>query len=346
MAEQNAHLHKKDESFSENDIRPDDIMEKQKTVMQADIDYMLRSKEEFVHVKCPACGANNCSVAFNKYTLDYCECQECATLYINPRPTEEHLADFYKSSQNYKFWNEHIFPATEAVRREKIFRPRAQRVKEICEKLGFVPKKMVEVGSGFGTFCEEMRSLDFVEEIIAVEPTPALANTCRERGLDVVEKPIEKAEFEDGSIDLVCSFEVLEHLFSPAAFLDKFSKILRPGGLAILTNPNGQGFDVVVAPEHSGAVDVEHLNYFNPSSMKILYERYGFELLEVTTPGKLDAELVRKMFLSGKLERKDNPFLYQLLVDNWDNAGANFQDFIVENKLSSHMWTVVRKKQR
>lgn len=330
--------------FSENDIRPDDIMEKQNEVMLADIEYILQYKKDFIEVKCPACGANHYRHAFKKYTLDYCECKECETLYINPRPTEEQLADFYKNSQNYAFWNEHIFPATDDARRENIFRPRAEKVKEICESLNFQPKTLVEVGAGFGTFCEEITKLNFVEEITAIEPTPGLAQTCRDKGLNVIESPIEEANFDDESIDLVCSFEVLEHLFSPADFLAKFARILRPGGLAILTNPNGKGFDVVVSPEHSGTVDVEHLNYMNPKSMKVLYERHGFELLEVMTPGKLDAELVRKMFLGDKLKREDNPFLYQVLVENWDETGEGFQNFIADNNLSSHMWTIARKK--
>ena len=332
------------QNFTENDIRPDDIMEKQKAVMLADIDYILQYKEDFISVNCPACDANDFEKVFSKYTLNYCSCNQCGTLYINPRPTEDQLADFYKNSQNYAFWNEHIFPATETARRENIFRPRALKVKEICENLDFKPKTLVEVGAGFGIFCEEIRDLNFVENLIAVEPTPGLAQTCRDKGLTVIEKPIEQSDFEDGSADLVCSFEVLEHLFSPADFLQKFSRILRPGGMAILTNPNGRGFDVVVSPEHSGTVDVEHLNYFNPDSMKILYERHGFELLEVMTPGKLDAELVRKMFLAGKLTREDNPFLYQILVENWEKTGQAFQDFLADHNLSSHMWTIARKK--
>lgn len=334
----------KSHTFKENDIRPDDIMEKQKAVMLADIDYILQFKEDFISVNCPACDADDAVVSFQKYTLDYCTCKNCETLYINPRPTEDHLADFYKNSQNYAFWNEHIFPATEDARRENIFRPRALKVKEICESLNFHPKTLVEVGAGFGTFCEEIRDLNFIDTIVAVEPTPGLAQTCRDKGLDVIEKPIEQSNFEEESADLVCSFEVLEHLFSPSDFLAKFSKILRPGGLAILTNPNGRGFDVVVSPEHSGTVDVEHLNYFNPDSMKRLYERNGFELLEVMTPGKLDAELVRKMLIAGQLTREQQPFLHQVLVERWEETNESFQQFLADNNLSSHMWTIARKK--
>lgn len=329
--------------FNENDIRPDDIMVKQKEFMLADIDYILGFRDEFVQVNCPACDANKSHVAFQKYTLDYHECENCSTLYINPRPTDAILGKFYANSVNYDFWNKYIFPATDEIRREKIFRPRAEKIKEICERNGLQPETLVEVGAGFGTFCEEITRMGFIKNVVAVEPGKALSETCRKKGLNVIESPIEQANFEDGSVDLVCSFEVLEHLFSPSDFVTKCARIIRKGGMAVITNPNGRGFDVVVSPEHSGTVDVEHLNYMNPNSMKTLFERHGFEVLEVITPGRLDADLVRKMFLAGKLTKEQQPFLHQILVEKWEQCGDDFQNFLADNNLSSHMWTIARK---
>jgi len=143
--------------------------------------------------------------------------------------------------------------------------------------------------------------------------------------------------------NVVCSFEVIEHVFDPASMFRAFHRILKPGGLTIVTNPNGQGFDVVTAPQFSSTVDVEHLNYFNPDSMRIMFERVEFELVETSTPGVLDAELVRRMFTSGQLRREDNPFLYEILVDKWEETREDFQSFLVTQKLSSHMWTIARK---
>ena len=40
-------------------------------------------------------------------------------------------------------------------------------------------QKLVEVGAGFGLFCEEVLSLDAFEKVVAIEPTPALAKACR-----------------------------------------------------------------------------------------------------------------------------------------------------------------------
>jgi ubiquinone/menaquinone biosynthesis C-methylase UbiE len=43
------------------------------------------------------------------------------------------------------------------------------------------------------------------------------------------------------SVDLVTSFETIEHLPSPGAFADEIARVLRPGGVLILSTPNDRG---------------------------------------------------------------------------------------------------------
>lgn len=333
----------KNQSISENDIRPDALMDEQKKRMLADIDYLLGFRDQFVDVPCPACQSDDYEDAFEKYTLTYRACRTCDTLYISPRPTPDILGKFYANSVNYEYWATHIFPASEAARTEKIFRPRAERVKDLCAKYNMTPETMVEIGAGFGTFGQEIKKLNLVDRFVAVEPSTSLAQKCRDRGLETLAMPIEETNFDPESVDVICSFEVIEHLFDPAAIFETCHRILKPGGLVIVTNPSGHGFDVIAAPEHSTTVDVEHLNYFNPGSMQVMLEKKGFEVVEVMTPGVLDAELVHKMFTGGQMTRENNPFLYQILVEKWDEVKEDFQNFLVKHNLSSHMWTIARK---
>ena len=44
--------------------------------------------------------------------------------------------------------------------------------------------------------------------------------------------------------DIVCSFEVIEHLFSVKNYFKKLKKLIKPNGILIVTCPNGNGFDV------------------------------------------------------------------------------------------------------
>ena len=137
---------------------------------------------------------------------------------------------------------------------------------------------------------------------------------------------------------------MIEHLFSPRAFLERCAALLKPGGRLIVTCPNVQGFDVELLGERSATVDAEHLNYLHPGSLGALAERCGLEVVEILTPGRLDAELVRKRALAGEVELP--PFLQRVLIDEWERLGAPFQDFLVEHGLSSNMWLVARAARR
>ena len=121
-------------TFSENEIRPLQLMDKQRIAALTDVGRMLSRYGEFVQVDCPACGANAQAPKFEKNGINYVECKQCRTFYVNPRPPSDVLEWFYRGSPNYAYWNEVIFPASESVRREKIFVPRVDRLLELCRK--------------------------------------------------------------------------------------------------------------------------------------------------------------------------------------------------------------------
>ena len=332
--------------FAENDIRPRDLIEGQRIAVLSDVGRMLSRCGEFVSVPCPACEFAETKGAFQKYGLNFVTCNSCGTMYINPRPSPEVLEWFYRESENYAYWNLNIFPASEKSRREKIFLPRVDKVLALCMKYGLQRDSLLEVGAAYGTFCEEMKTRGHFRRIIAVEPTPDLAKTCRDKGIETIETPVEKLIIQPDSLfDVIVSFEVIEHLFSPKALLQNCEKMLNNNGLLVISCPNSQGFDFIVLGSLCDAIDHEHLNYFNTTSLALLIRSCGFEILEIQTPGMLDAELVRKKILNGEYDISQQHFLKKLLIDDWEKHGKGFQKYLSDSCLSSHLWMVARKKQ-
>jgi 2-polyprenyl-3-methyl-5-hydroxy-6-metoxy-1,4-benzoquinol methylase len=331
-------------TLKEQDIRPQDLMAGQRIAALTDLGRLLSRRSEFVEVDCPACGAADRTPRFTKNGIDYVNCARCRTFYVSPRPSPAVLDWFYGDSPNYAYWNAHIFPASEPARRQHIFRPRVDRLLEICARHGVRTEALLEVGAGFGTFCSELLARGVFSRVVGVEPTPGLAATCRQRGIEVLEQPVEHIDTaEAGQFDVVASFEVIEHLFSPMEFVGHMQRLLRPGGVMMLTCPNGLGFDVEALGTLSTTVDHEHLNYFNEASLSAMLGRAGMEVLESFTPGRLDAELVRNQVLGGAFSLAGQPFLQKVLVDEWDRHGAAFQQFLVDRGLSSNLWVVARK---
>ena len=286
--------------MKEENIRPEELMLENKRLHDEDMYQLLKHSSEFIEVPCPACESFNYKLSFTKEGFDFVICSQCETLYISPRPTLKLLTQFYANSKSISHWNEKIFPASEGSRRINIFTPRAERVVELCENHGAKTKVLLDVGAGYGTFCEEIVKLKRFDKVIAVEPAHDLAETCRHKKLDVIEAPIEEVNLDE--ISVITNFELLEHLFWPRDFLHACHRALPEGGLLILTTPNIKGFDLLVLGGLSDNIGgPNHLNYFHPESLGHLLQRCGFEVIEVVTPGKLDAELVRKKIIDGRL---------------------------------------------
>ena len=102
-------------------------------------------------------------------------------------------------------------------------------------KNGTGERRILDVGCGTGTMLSYLASygraqgVDIDEEAIGY---------CRDRGLtDVRLGSAETLPFEDGSFDLVTVLDVVEHLDDDAAALREIRRVLRPGGMVLMTVP-------------------------------------------------------------------------------------------------------------
>lgn len=326
-----------------NDIRPSDLMEKKKPALEHDKAYLRERRELFIEIDCPACQSQNHAFWGEKEGFSYRKCSSCQTLFMSPRATEKLLAEFYMQSKNYEFWNNYIFPATDSVRKEKIFLPRAKKTIEFCKKYDIHGGTLLEIGSAYGTYCDAIREQNFFDQIIAVEPTPGLADTCRKKGFITYEQTVELLDYPQGAADVIANFEVIEHLGDPAKFVRLAVQFLRSGGLFLCTCPNGMGLGTLVLEKDAGVIDHEHLNYFNPKSLSLLLESCQLQVLETLTPGELDVDLLVNAVRDNPALIEGQPFFQHLINNTSEEVHKAFQKFLRQNLLSSHLWIVARK---
>jgi 2-polyprenyl-3-methyl-5-hydroxy-6-metoxy-1,4-benzoquinol methylase len=253
------------------------------------------------------------------------------------------LNEFYERSENYKYWAEHIYPRSSQARRERLFRPRATFAAEIAGRSGIRNGRLLEVGAGYGWFCEEAAATGAFGRIIGMEPTPHLANVCRQRGIEVVESPYEAYAPKEG-FDFVASFEVIEHLHDPGKFVAWCARILNPGGILLLTCPNIAGFETTCLGSASGTIDHQHINLFSPRSIEELLRRHGFGTIEIDTPGELDVEIVREALQNSAVTSDQvGAFVARLLIEGSVDTRQSFQAFLKSSGNSSHMRIVARR---
>jgi len=340
------------ERLRENEIRPDHLREGQRAALQRDLEWMRAKRDRFRPARCPACGGSGATPRFEKDGFTWDECaggsgargDGCGTVYMSPRPPAALLAEYYERSELYAYWAKHVFPASETARREKIHAPRLDRIVEACDDRGVDRGTIIEVGAGYGSFVAVAAARSAFRRIIAVEPTVRRSAASPPAAVEWIARRIETIKPDAlPPADVVVSFEVIEHLLEPRDFVESCAARLRPGGLLILTCPNVAGFEIEVLQAAAPAVQVEHVNLFRPSSLSAMVERAGLEVRELSTPGRLDVELVRRAALRGDVSLDGMPFVERIAVSEWERLGDAFQAFLAEHGLSSHLWLIAEK---
>lgn len=326
--------------MKESDIRNREAHNRYLTLVQKDAERLARDRAKFVAIDCPGCGGSEHEPAFDKGGFTYALCRECATLFVSPRPSFESLVELYADSPSTEFWVREFFAPMAEARREKIFRPRARFVAERFPELKGA--RVGDIGAGFGLFLEELRTVWPEAHCIAIEPSVGMADILRGKRIEVLELMLEDVPASAANFDLLTAFELFEHLYDPSAFLRHVHDLLRPGGCAYLTTLNGQGFDIQLFWERSKSVaPPHHLNFLNPGAMAKLLRSAGFEIVEISTPGELDWDIVEGAWRAG--EGDPGRFFATVAEHGTAEAKASLQEWIRVHGFSSHMRAVVRK---
>ena len=322
--------------MKESEIRPQQLMDEYLHLARQDVPIYFANTAVREHIPCPACANPESSFSFAKIGFDYRGCSDCNTLFLSPRPLLSQFVDFYENSPSSTFWANVFFPAVAEARRNKIFIPRVHKIKELCRQHSFSPKTIIDVGAGHGMFLEEFkRCSDVPLRLCAVEPGFALAEICRDKGFEVLEKIVEDASEWRGIADLVTCFEVIEHAHNPLEFIRSLMALLKPGGYLLVSGLNVEGFDIQLLWEQSKSISPpHHINFLSVSGFQQLFGRAGLQNVEVLTPGRLDVDIVLNMLASGHAISMSR--FEKTLLSRGSDTHAAFQQFLSECQLSSH----------
>lgn len=326
--------------MKERDIRNPAAFARYLELVQEDIHQLFGDTTQFESVACPACRGREHHPEFTKVGFRYVTCKDCGTLFANPRPSPGRLEEFYVTSRSSIYWVEEFFLPMAAARREKIFRPRAAYV---AERLPAPAGETVgDIGAGFGLFLEELRTFWPRASMTAIEPSAQMAAICRSKGFDVIQSTIEELQGQEGRFGLVSAFELLEHLHDPRLLLEKARQLLRPGGYFLATTLNAEGFDIQVLWEKSKSVyPPHHLNFFNPRSLARLCVEVGFSVEEITTPGKLDWNIVENAI---SVDGVGTERFWQVVARTASETGKQeLQTWLSQHGFSSHMRLIARR---
>lgn len=314
-----------------HDLHPNHVFAEFDRLMQLDLDDLLLSRPSFRDTCCPACHSNRVDHAFTYQRLNYRRCQECEMLYISPAPTEDQHLEFVKNSRAMAFWRECQSSEMQAARLP-MYQERVAFTSSTWKALNLKPKSVLELGAGNGEFAELLAAQYPELQIVLLEPQCLNLNVP---SIKIIHEGFAALENADHQFDSVIAWELIEHILEPDEFLKLVLKVLKPGSPLVLSTPNERSVETRKLKTESTNIMFDHVRLYNPKAIRLLLERNGFRVVEISTPGKLDLERISAYQSSCPKAFEEDPCL-RLILDNPKTADA-FQAFLQSHLLSSHM---------
>ena len=150
---------------------------------------------------------------------------------------------------------------------------------EWAERYDLNGSTVVEIGCGEGLFIQ--RLLGRGNRCIGFEPGPD-ADKLEAKGIEAYREYFQGARLFELRPEAILCRHVIEHLAAPIDFLEDLAIACREADLFPVVLAETPLIEKALRHHRINDFQYEHVSYFTMSSMRTLFERAGFEVLELT----------------------------------------------------------------
>lgn len=235
------------------------------------------------NVNCPVCDGTDYRVVFKPWkniddprqlygaasgvqgTQQIVSCDACGMKYENPRYPDELIVSAYEEAQEQGHDSQY-------QSRVKSFHRTLNSLRKLIPGSG---SRVLDIGTAGGAFLAAAEQYGY--QAVGLEPSKYLVEQAKRRGLNVVQGTIDANPLEPGSFDMVCLWDVIEHLTDPKGALLKIRTLLKPDGVLLINYPDIGTWQARISGRRFWWILSVHLHHFTRRSTTEICRRTGFE---------------------------------------------------------------------
>jgi|WetSurMetagenome_2_1015567.scaffolds.fasta_scaffold228792_2 hypothetical protein len=216
-------------------------------------------------------------------------CRECDFEFAHPFIAAD--ADFY----SFVYHSENYYPAEKWE-----YSVTLRSINRFCKE-ATDPPRLLELGAGNGSFLRMVTDTMIpANEVFATEFSEAGAKSIGKMGIACFQKDLQQISEKDllGKINIVCMFQVLEHMTEIHEFFVKISTLTISGSRLYISVPNNFHRSFFDRHGHHYDLPPVHVGRYNHKSLNRLSEFHGWKILQYLLQPSSYKERVRKFIFS------------------------------------------------
>ena len=188
--------------------------------------------------------------------IDFVQCDKCGLKFFTPsiEGSKEFYEALYKQNKSLYYLEE-----------KEEFGYAASWI--------FTGAKVLEIGAGSGNFAKNIPQANYT----GLELSDEAIGLARDRGIKILPQFLNEHLVDHGEYDVVCAFQVLEHIGDVHTFIKDSVKALKKGGLLIYTVPSDDSF-VSLVKNNNLNMPPHHLTRWPDKALNSIESLFGLKL--------------------------------------------------------------------
>lgn len=229
------------------------------------------------------------------WSFQRCTNPECGVCWLDPAPPPHELWKAYATYHTHTRKSGHRFGKAMLSLAHRLIKLILlplwlfNRLKRQADHLRFMTLsgepvgKLLDVGCGGGRFLNRMKKRGWTVEGTDFDEQ-ATRKVSSRYGIQTHVGDLTQCALAADSFDVITMSQTIEHLYDPLATLHESLRILKPGGLLVMTTPNALSLGAAeFAAFWRGWEAPRHLHLFSVDSLQRLTQRAGFKVTEAST---------------------------------------------------------------